>query len=191
MSNYTKATDFAAKDSLPTGNAAKVVKGTEIDDEFAAIQTAVATKLDTSAVDYKKRIVSYNHVQKASDTSNTSQTEFDIGLSVTLSPENASNKLLIIAVVHCLSRAGGDDTGYEIALFLDDTKEFETSNAFYSSNSSVTNAGVDGSLTFVYEHSPGSTASLDIDVKANAIFATNSQTIYASGTSLTVLEIEP
>jgi hypothetical protein len=46
MSNYTKATDFAAKDSLPSGNAAKVVKGTEIDDEFAAIQTAIATKAE-------------------------------------------------------------------------------------------------------------------------------------------------
>lgn len=44
MSNYTKTTDFAAKDSLPTGNAAKVVKGSEINDEFNAIVTAVATK---------------------------------------------------------------------------------------------------------------------------------------------------
>ena len=34
MSNYTKLTDFAVKDTLPTGNAAKIVKGEEIDDEF-------------------------------------------------------------------------------------------------------------------------------------------------------------
>jgi hypothetical protein len=44
MSNYTKLTDFASKDSLPSGNAAKIVKGTEIDDEFEAIETAIATK---------------------------------------------------------------------------------------------------------------------------------------------------
>tara|TARA_R110000803_G_scaffold65307_1_gene126414 strand:- start:141 stop:380 length:240 start_codon:yes stop_codon:yes gene_type:complete len=44
MSNYTKATDFAAKDSLPTGSAAKIVRGTEINEEFNAIVTAVATK---------------------------------------------------------------------------------------------------------------------------------------------------
>ena len=44
MSNYTKLTDFATKDTLPTGSAAKIVKGTEIDDEFEAIETAVATK---------------------------------------------------------------------------------------------------------------------------------------------------
>ena len=44
MTNYTKAVDFAAKDSLTTGNSAKIVKGTEIDTEFNAISTAIATK---------------------------------------------------------------------------------------------------------------------------------------------------
>ena len=46
MSDYNKVTDFAAKDALPSGNAAKVVKGTEIDDELNALETAVASKLD-------------------------------------------------------------------------------------------------------------------------------------------------
>lgn len=48
MSNYTKTTNFAAKDSLPSGNAAKIVKGTEIDTEFNNIATAIATKKDSS-----------------------------------------------------------------------------------------------------------------------------------------------
>lgn len=46
MSNYSKTTDFAAKDALTTGNANKIVKGTEIDDEFDSIQTAVNSKAD-------------------------------------------------------------------------------------------------------------------------------------------------
>lgn len=49
MSNYTKTTDFTAKDSLTTGNPNKVVKGSEIDDELDAIATAIASKLDTGA----------------------------------------------------------------------------------------------------------------------------------------------
>ena len=49
MSNYTKLTDFAVKDTLPTGNAAKIVKGEEIDDEFNAIATAVASKSNTAS----------------------------------------------------------------------------------------------------------------------------------------------
>ena len=48
MSDYTKTTNFAAKDSLPSGNSGKIVKGSEIDTEFTNIQTAVATKLNSN-----------------------------------------------------------------------------------------------------------------------------------------------
>ena len=44
MTDYTKTTNFAAKDSLPSGNANKIVKGAEIDTEFTNIATASATK---------------------------------------------------------------------------------------------------------------------------------------------------
>ena len=53
MSNYTPATDFAAKDALSTGNAAKLVKGVEVQAEFNAIQTAVNSKADSSTVSGK------------------------------------------------------------------------------------------------------------------------------------------
>ena len=46
MSDYTRTTNFTAKDSLPTGNASKVVKGSEIDTELDNIATAVATKVE-------------------------------------------------------------------------------------------------------------------------------------------------
>lgn len=49
MSNYVKATDFAVKDSLSTGNPAKLVKGTEIDTEFTAIASAVNSKADKAS----------------------------------------------------------------------------------------------------------------------------------------------
>jgi hypothetical protein len=48
MSNYTVTTNFGAKDSLPSGNAAKVIKGSEFTTEFTNIQTAIATKADTA-----------------------------------------------------------------------------------------------------------------------------------------------
>lgn len=47
MSNYTKATNFATKDALSSGDPLKIVKGTEINTEFDAIATAIATKADT------------------------------------------------------------------------------------------------------------------------------------------------
>lgn len=49
MSNYTKATNFGAKDALPVGDANKKVKGVEIDNEFNAIANAVSTKADTNS----------------------------------------------------------------------------------------------------------------------------------------------
>ena len=49
MSNYSKLTNFASKDSLASGNPLKVIKGTEIDDEFEAIETSVGTKADLAS----------------------------------------------------------------------------------------------------------------------------------------------
>lgn len=48
MSNYTQVVFFAPKDTLLTGNPAKVIKGAEVDPELAAIAAAIATKLDSS-----------------------------------------------------------------------------------------------------------------------------------------------
>jgi hypothetical protein len=49
MSDYSKATNFTSKDTLPTGNAGKIVKGTELDTEFTAISSAIASKADISS----------------------------------------------------------------------------------------------------------------------------------------------
>ena len=49
MSNYTKTTNFAAKDALSSGDPNKIVKGTEIDTEYNNIATAVATKSNSAS----------------------------------------------------------------------------------------------------------------------------------------------
>lgn len=49
MSNYTKTTDFEAKDSLTTGDPNKVIKGSEFETEFDNISTAISTKADTAS----------------------------------------------------------------------------------------------------------------------------------------------
>ena len=49
MANYTKATNFTAKDGLPTGNSGKIIKGTEIDTEFTAISSAISSKADLNS----------------------------------------------------------------------------------------------------------------------------------------------
>lgn len=49
MSNYSKATNFTAKDSLPTGDTNKIIRGSEFDTEFSAIQTAVNSKANAAS----------------------------------------------------------------------------------------------------------------------------------------------
>ena len=47
---YTKTTDFAVKDSLPSGDPNKVARGTEVDVEFDNIQQAFSDILVNTAL---------------------------------------------------------------------------------------------------------------------------------------------
>ena len=51
MSNYTKTTNFATKDSLPSGNAAKIVSAVSVPDTFnvTAVVVPVSAALAESA----------------------------------------------------------------------------------------------------------------------------------------------
>jgi len=49
MSSYVKATNFATKDTLPSGDSNKIVKGTELDNEFNAIAGAISSKADIAS----------------------------------------------------------------------------------------------------------------------------------------------
>jgi hypothetical protein len=49
MSNYTKTTNFTAKDTLPAGDTNKIIRGSEFDTEFDAIAVASATKANIAS----------------------------------------------------------------------------------------------------------------------------------------------
>jgi hypothetical protein len=49
MSNYTKSTNFLAKDSLPENDSGKIIKGSEFDTEFNELQIHVQTKADLAS----------------------------------------------------------------------------------------------------------------------------------------------
>lgn len=48
MSDYTKSTNFAAKDALNSGNPSKIIKGTEINTEFDNIASAITSKANAN-----------------------------------------------------------------------------------------------------------------------------------------------
>ena len=49
MASYTRVYNFTVKDSLPTGNSGKVIKGAELDTELNAVAAAISSKSDTNS----------------------------------------------------------------------------------------------------------------------------------------------
>ena len=49
MSDYNKSTNFTTKDTLPSGNSQKIVKGTELDVEFTNIASAISSKANSDS----------------------------------------------------------------------------------------------------------------------------------------------
>ena len=47
--DYTRIYNLTVKDSLPTGNSGKVIKGTELDAELNAVAAAISSKADTNS----------------------------------------------------------------------------------------------------------------------------------------------
>lgn len=76
MSDYTKATNFATKDSLPTGNPAKIVKGTEINDEFESIEVAVNSKANIVSPTFEGDPKSNATLAAADNDTSLATTEF-------------------------------------------------------------------------------------------------------------------
>jgi hypothetical protein len=60
MSNYTKTTDFAAKDTLPSGDSGKIIRGSEFETEFDNIATAVNSKSDTASPTFTGTVTTDN-----------------------------------------------------------------------------------------------------------------------------------
>ncbi|MDB9726452.1 hypothetical protein OAA81_02115 [Flavobacteriaceae bacterium] len=60
MSNYTKITNFAAKDAMVSGNPAKVIKGSEIGAEYDAIAVAVNSKSNSESPTFTGTVTAAN-----------------------------------------------------------------------------------------------------------------------------------
>ena len=100
MSNYSKATNFAAKDSLASGNAAKIIKGTEIDNEFNAIAGAITSKVEASDISAALTGITGRIVQMVAVSGGTGSTTSGsftaTGATATITPTSASSKVLVI-----------------------------------------------------------------------------------------------
>jgi hypothetical protein len=112
MANYTKATNFTAKDSLPSGNSGKIIKGAEIDTEFTAIASAISSKADINS----PALTGTPTAPTAGSGTNTTQlatTAFVTAATVTERTTTATltNKTLTSPAVNTPTIVGGSITG--------------------------------------------------------------------------------
>jgi len=193
MSNYTKATDFAAKDDLPTGNAAKIVKGTEIDDEFVALQSAIATKLDittfnTDLADLKDGNVLQVVYGNAASTVNTSNSSSYIdSATASITPSATSSKIFIIANPYLsIDRPSANQAQVSFYIDKDGTLIYSAQN--FKIQDTDTNAGFIVQPVIHYLDSPATTSSVTYTVKARNVNTTGSFTSFDIS-SITLMEI--
>lgn len=115
MSDYTKATNFATKDSLTTGDPAKIVKGTEIDAEFNAIASAIASKADTADLSTisGKVVQMVQSVSTSTASTSAGSSYVTTGHSASITPTSASSKILV-TVTFTFKNSAGYDSGFTI-----------------------------------------------------------------------------
>ena len=119
MSNYTKTTDFEAKDSLPTGDSGKIIRGSEFETEFDAISTAIATKADTAGPTFTGTLT-FETISDGSINVTAFVDEDDmVSDSATLVPTQQSVKAYVDSQVTAQDLDFQGDTGGALSIDLD------------------------------------------------------------------------
>jgi len=138
MTDYTKSTNFATKDSLPSGNPAKIVKGTEINTEFDNIAVSIATKADNSSPSFTGTLTASDLVVTGDTTLGNAATD-----TVTITADVASNIIPSADSTYTL----GDASNYWSHGYMDAATI--TGNLAIGGDIAVTgNATITGNLTF-------------------------------------------
>lgn len=147
MSNYTKTTDFTAKDSLPSGNAAKKVVGSEFDTEFNNISTAIATKADTTALTAVETIANAA-LPKAGGTL-TGNVALNTAVNPTVTIRNTDTSIAASQVVGTIEFRGDDDSGNVLAGHIQQVASNTWGTGDYGSDMvfSVKRGGTGGSFS--------------------------------------------
>ena len=138
MTDYTKSTNFATKDSLPSGNPSKIVKGTEINTEFDNIAVSIATKADNSSPSFTGTLTASDLVVTGNTTLGNAATD-----TVTITADVASNIIPSADSTYTL----GDASNYWSHGYMDAATI--TGNLAIGGDIAVTgNATITGNLTF-------------------------------------------
>jgi len=119
MSNYSKTTDFAAKDSLPSGDSGKIIRGSEFETEFDNISTAIATKADAADPTFTGTVTIDGLTVNGNTVLGNAATD-----TVTVTADIASNLIPSADDTYNLGASGAEWND----LFIDGTANIDTLN---------------------------------------------------------------
>jgi len=195
MSTYTKTTDFAAKDALSSGDAAKIIKGAEIDAEFEAIVTSIgdltSDKLDTATFNATAigKVLQVVYANAASDVTTTNSTSYVNSATASITPSATSSKILIIANPYLvLSRSGANQAQVSFYIDKDGSVLSDYGAQIFKIQDTDTNAGIIVQPVMHYLDSPSTTSAITYTVKVRNDNSTGTFTSYEEG-SITLMEI--
>lgn len=132
MSDFTKTTNFTAKDALSTGDPNKVIKGSQFDTEFDNIATASATKANKVASAVTNNLASLSSAGDLQDSGKAYPTGVIIGTTDT---QTLTNKTLVVASNTVTTAASGNLTSTELNAAL---AELQTDIDTRATSASVT-----------------------------------------------------
>ena len=148
MSNYSKTTDFEAKDSLPTGDSGKIIRGAEFETEFDAISTAIATKADTAGPTFTGTLT-FETISDGTISVTAFVDEDDMSSnSATLVPTQQSVKAYVDSVTTELQAQDLDfqaDSGGALSIDLD------TETMTFTGGTGITTTGLANDVTFAID----------------------------------------
>ena len=136
MSNYTKTTDFEAKDSLPSGDSGKIIRGSEFETEFDNIATAIATKADAASPTFTGTVTIDGLTVNGNTTLGNAATD-----TVTVTADIASNLIPSADDTYNLGASGAEWND----LFIDGTANIDS---LVAGSGSFTSISTTGNVTF-------------------------------------------
>ena len=160
MSNYTKTTDFEAKDSLPSGDSGKIIRGSEFETEFDNIATAIATKADAASPTFTGTVTIDGLTVNGNTTLGNAATD-----TVTVTADIASNLIPSADDTYNLGASGAEwnDLYVDGVAYIDTIDGFATTGniTFGDSDKAIFGAGSDlqiyhdGSNSYISDEGTG------------------------------------
>jgi hypothetical protein len=187
-------TNFDSIDDLLDGTTAispNLTEGSWQVGGTAVTATAAELNLLDGATGGIGKVLQVVQTAKASNQTLNTTTKTDLSMDVAITPSSSSHKVLVMVSVEVLHRQGVDDSGVEVALYVDGSQDIELQHQFASSSSSVSNAGLGGTITLIHLDSPATTSEVTYGVYANSMFVGgDGSTFYGGGRStITAMEI--